>query len=47
MHYFSNLFDKVFYMFRTGTLSIIRSISTLYTQNRYLSWQFCWLSASS
>ena len=24
MHYFSNLFDKVLYMFRTGLLSIIR-----------------------
>jgi len=32
MHYFSNLFDKVLYMLRTGPLSIIRSISTLYTQ---------------
>jgi hypothetical protein len=30
MHYFSNLFDKVLYMFRTGQLSITRSISTLY-----------------
>ena len=30
IHYFSNLFDKVLYMFRTGPLSIIRSISTLY-----------------
>jgi len=37
MHYFSYLFDEVFYMFRTGTLSIIRNISTLYTCNRYLS----------
>jgi len=37
MHYFSNLFDKVLYMFRTGTPSIIRSISTLYTRSRYLS----------
>jgi len=36
MHNFSNLFDKVFYMFRTGPLSIIRSISTLYTRNKYL-----------
>jgi len=36
MHYFSNLFDKVLYMFRTCSLSIIRSISTLYTRNRYL-----------
>jgi hypothetical protein len=26
MHYFSNLFDKVFYTFRRGPLSIIRSI---------------------
>jgi len=32
MHYFSHLFDKVLYMFRTSPLSIIRSISTLYTQ---------------
>jgi len=32
MHYFSNLFDKVLYMFRTSPLSIIRSISTLYTR---------------
>ena len=32
MQYFSNLFDKVLYMFRTDLLSIIRSISTLYTQ---------------
>jgi len=37
MHYFSNLFDKVLYMFWTSPLSIIRSISTLYTRNRYLS----------
>jgi len=37
MHYFSNLFDKVLYMFQTSPLSIIRSISTLYTCNRYLS----------
>ena len=33
MHNFSNLFDKVLYMFWTGPLSIIRSISTLYTRN--------------
>jgi len=32
MHYFSDLFDKEFYMFRTGPLSIIRSISTMYMQ---------------
>jgi len=37
MHYFSYLFDKVLYMFRNGPLFIIRSISTLYTRNRYLS----------
>jgi hypothetical protein len=36
-HNFSDLFDKVLYMFRTGPLSIIRSISTLYTRNRCLS----------
>jgi len=35
MHSFSNLFDKVLYLFRTDPLSIIRSISTLYTRNRY------------
>ena len=34
MHYFSTLFDKVLYMFRTGPLSIIWSISTLYTQQQ-------------
>jgi len=32
MHYFSKSFDKVLYMFRTGPLSTISSISTLYTQ---------------
>jgi len=37
MHYFSDSFDKVLNMFWTGPLSIIRSISTLYTCNRYLS----------
>ena len=37
MHYFSYLFDKVLYMFRTCPLSIIMSISTLYTRNRFLS----------
>ena len=35
MHYISNLFDKVIYMFRTCPLSIIRRISTLYTRSRY------------
>jgi len=39
MRYFSDLFDNVqLYMFRTGPLSIIRSNSTLYTSNTYLSW---------
>jgi hypothetical protein len=42
VHYFSNLFDKVLYMFWTSPLSIIRSILTLYTRNRYLSCYFCW-----
>jgi len=37
MHYFSYLFDKVLYIFPTGPLSIIGSISTQYTRNRYLS----------
>ena len=37
MHSFSNLFDKVLYMLRTCPLSIIGSISKLYTRNRYLS----------
>jgi len=42
MHYFSDLFDKVLSVFRTWPLSIIRSISTLYARNRYLSFWFCW-----
>ena len=36
MHGFSDLFDNVLYLFRTGPLSIISSISTLYTRNRYV-----------
>jgi len=36
MHYFSNLFDKVLYMLWTCSLSIIRSISTPYTQQYML-----------
>ena len=36
-HNFSDLFDKVHYLFRKGPLSIIRSISTLYTRSRYFS----------
>jgi len=38
MHIFSELFDKVLYLFRTGPLSINRSISTLHTRNRYSSY---------
>jgi hypothetical protein len=36
MHNFSDLFDKVLYMFWTDSLSIIRSISTLYTQQVFV-----------
>ena len=32
MQSFSNLFDKVLYMFRTDPLSVIRSVSTPHTQ---------------
>jgi hypothetical protein len=31
MYYFSNLFDKELYIFRTDILSIIRSLNTVYT----------------
>jgi hypothetical protein len=31
MHYFSTLFDKELYMFRTDLLSIIRSLHTVFT----------------
>jgi hypothetical protein len=41
MHYFSYVFDKVLYMFRTRPLSIIRSTLTLYIRNRYLSFLLC------
>jgi uncharacterized membrane protein YqaE (UPF0057 family) len=33
MHYFSTLFDKDLYMFRTDLLSIIRSLNTVFTAN--------------
>jgi hypothetical protein len=36
MHNFSNLFDKILYVFRPDPLPIIRSISTLYTQQLYV-----------
>ena len=42
MHSFWNLFDIVLYTFQTCSLSIIRSISTLYTYYRYLSFYLCW-----
>jgi hypothetical protein len=46
LHYFSNLFDKVLYMFRTGPLSIIRSISnTVYMQQVFVmvvQFAVCW-----
>jgi len=31
MHYFSPLFSKELYMFRTDLLSIIRSLNTIFT----------------
>jgi hypothetical protein len=31
MDYFSDLFDKVLYMFQTGLLSTVRSLTTVYT----------------
>jgi len=31
MHYFSTLFGKELYMFRTDLLSIIRSLNTVFT----------------
>jgi len=38
MQNFSNLFDKVRYMFRTGPLSIIRSnLNIVYTQSSILT----------
>jgi len=40
MYNFSNFLDKVLYMFQTGPLSIISSITTLYTQQ----WVFVMLS---
>jgi len=42
MYYFSNLFDKVLYMFCKCPRSIIRSISTLCTCYRNLSFLFSW-----
>jgi len=39
MHNFSYSFGKVLYMFRTSRMSIVRSITTLYTRIRYVSRQ--------
>jgi len=36
MHNFSNLFGKVLYMFQIGSLSIIRSLNTVYTQQVFV-----------
>jgi hypothetical protein len=37
MHYFSNLFDKVLHMFRTGPQSFIRkSLNIVYTQQVFV-----------
>ena len=45
MHYFLKfIFGIKLYMFRTVPLSIIRSFS-LYTQQWYMSYRFCWLLA--
>jgi len=33
MHYFSTLFGKELYMFRTDLLSIIRNLNTVFTTN--------------
>ena len=33
MHYFSTLFGKELFMFRTDLLSIIRSLNTVFTAN--------------
>jgi hypothetical protein len=43
MHYFSNLFGKELYMFRTDLLSIIRSLNTVFTatgicHTNYVDW---------
>ena len=45
-HYFSDLFDKVLYIFGTSPLSIIRSISILYTRSSHASSVNCLLAWS-
>jgi len=49
MHCFSDLFDKVLYMFRTDLLPIIRSLNTVYTAIGicYASYVDCLLLSSS
>jgi len=44
MRYFSTLFDKELYMFRTDLLSIIRSLNTVYMP--ISTCHTSWLSAS-
>jgi hypothetical protein len=44
MHYFANLFDHEFYMFRTDLLSIFRSLSTVHTAVGFYGF---WFRASS
>ena len=46
MHYFSNLFNKELYIFRTNVLSIIRSLNTLYTAI-HASYVDCLLATAS
>jgi hypothetical protein len=49
MHYFSTLFGKELYMFRTDLLSIIRSLDTLFTTTGicHASYIDCLLARSS
>ena len=48
MHYFSALFDKELYMFRTDLLSIIRSLNSVFTATGicYTSYVYCLLARS-
>jgi len=48
MHYFSTLFGKELYMFRTDLLSIIRSLNTVFTAIGicYISYIACLLVRS-
>jgi len=46
MHYFTNLFGKELYMFRTDLLSIIRSFNTVFTAIGICHARYIALSAS-